>query len=105
MPVTLSNPRQATKTHLDWYGFRLAIGTTLACDPPGVFTALRALALPNWFEGAWYFGAAGPFKKKPHQSIQNCSLADKSQVKTNSWCKVRQNFSHHATGSCAEGYT
>ena len=49
-------------THLDWYGFKLAIGTTLACDPPGVLIELVALALPNWFEGAWYFGAAGPFK-------------------------------------------
>lgn len=88
-------------THLDWYGFKLAIGTTLACDPPGVFTELGALALPNWFEGAWYFGAAaGPFRNH-NKSIKNFSLADKSQVKTNSWCEVRQNFSHHAMG----GYT
>jgi len=40
------------------------MGTTLDCVPPGVFTELGALALLNWFEGAWYFGAAEPFKKR-----------------------------------------
>lgn len=30
--------------------------------------------------------------QKPQESIKNFSLADKRRVKTNSWCKVRQNF-------------
>lgn len=92
MPVTLINTWQTIKTHLDWYGFKLAIGTTLAWDPPGVFIALGALALLNWFEGAWYFGAGGPFRKEnelkkkrnKQQSTQNFSHADKREVNTNS---------------------
>lgn len=80
MPVTLSNTRQTTITHFDWYGFKLAIGTTLACDPPGVFTELTALALPNWFEGAWYFGAAGPFKN--HNEAYRISA-----LQTKAWLK------------------
>lgn len=77
---------QTTRTHLLWYGFRLAIGTTLAWDPPGVFGALGALAFPNWLEGAWYLGAAGPSKN--HKSREDFSFAHKNQVKTNSGCRT-----------------
>lgn len=69
---------QTTRTHLDWYGFKLAMGTTLIWDPPGVFGALGALAFPNWLEGAWYLGAAGPSKNHNRAERISASHTQKS---------------------------
>lgn len=39
---------------MDWYGFKLAMGTTLVCEPPGVLK-LEPLDLPNILDGPLYF--------------------------------------------------
>lgn len=91
----MNKARQTTGTHLDWYGFKLAIGTTLAWDPPGVFGTLgTALAFPNWLEGAWYLGAAGPSKN--HNRAERISaLHTKIMLKPTQGAEL----SHQATGS------
>lgn len=52
-------------TYFDWYGFRLAIGTTFACDPPGV---LKLPPPPNGLDTPLFIKGGGAVEKE--KSIQ-----------------------------------